>query len=78
MAGGFFRWSWMWGRIAAWFELEPAPFDGIVQPLETQMANDAAIWRRIAEREGLHAAFGFPILLALGLKTSEKRKVFRR
>ncbi|MFC0410202.1 SDR family oxidoreductase [Roseomonas elaeocarpi] len=51
--GDVFRWSWMWGRIANWFGLEPAPFDGTVQPLEAQMANDAPVWRRIAEREGL-------------------------
>ena len=51
--GDIFRWSWMWGRIAGWFGLEPAPFDGTVRPLEAQMAEDAPVWRRIAEREGL-------------------------
>jgi nucleoside-diphosphate-sugar epimerase len=51
--GDVFRWSWMWGRIAAWFGLEPAPFDGTVRPLEAQMAEDAPVWRRIAAREGL-------------------------
>ncbi len=51
--GDIFRWNWMWGRLAAWFGLEPAPFDGTVQPLEAQMAADADTWRRIAEREGL-------------------------
>lgn len=51
--GDVFRWKWMWGRIAAWFGLDPAPFDGTVQPLEVQMAQDAAVWRRIAERDGL-------------------------
>ena len=51
--GDVFRWSWMWSRIADWFGVEAAPFDGSVQPLETQMANDADLWRRIAEREGL-------------------------
>lgn len=51
--GDVFRWSWMWTRIAEWFGLEAAPFDGTVQPLEQQMAEDAAIWRRIAERDGL-------------------------
>jgi hypothetical protein len=43
----------MWGRIANWFGLDAAPFDGTVRPLEQQMANDADLWRRIAEREGL-------------------------
>ncbi|MCU6453443.1 SDR family oxidoreductase [Sphingomonas sp. A2-49] len=54
--GDVFRWSWMWGRIAGWFGLEPAPFDGTVRPLETQMADDAATWRRIAARDGLAEA----------------------
>ena len=51
--GDVFRWSWMWSRIADWFGVEAAPFDGSIQPLETQMANDADVWRRIAERDGL-------------------------
>ena len=51
--GDVFRWSWMWSRIADWFGVEAAPFDGTVVPLEEQMADDAAVWRRIAEREGL-------------------------
>ncbi len=51
--GDVFRWRWMWGRIAEAFGLEPAPFDGEVIPLERQMAEDAPVWRRIAEREGL-------------------------
>ncbi|MFV0622703.1 SDR family oxidoreductase [Sphingomonas sp. ac-8] len=51
--GDVFRWKWMWARIAGWFGLEPAPFDGSVQPLEVQMAGDAPLWRTIAEREGL-------------------------
>ncbi len=51
--GDVFRWSWMWGQIANWFGLEPAPFDGSILPLEQQMAHDAPVWRRIAERDGL-------------------------
>jgi nucleoside-diphosphate-sugar epimerase len=51
--GDVFRWSWMWGRIADWFEIAAAPFDGTVVPLEVQMADDDAVWQRIAEREGL-------------------------
>jgi nucleoside-diphosphate-sugar epimerase len=51
--GDVFRWSWMWERIARWFGLEASPFDGVVRPLEEQMAEDAPFWRRIAEREGL-------------------------
>jgi nucleoside-diphosphate-sugar epimerase len=51
--GDIFRWQWMWSRIAEWFGIEAAPFDGIVRPLEGQMADDAALWRRIAGRDGL-------------------------
>ena len=51
--GDVFRWKWMWGRIAAWFGLEAAPFDGTILPLEQQMADDAPTWRRIADRHGL-------------------------
>lgn len=51
--GDVFRWQWLWGRIAAWFGLEAAPFDGEVLSLERQMADDAATWHRIAERDGL-------------------------
>ena len=51
--GDVFRWSWMWSRIAEWFGVEPAPFDGSVQPLEQQMADDAPLWRTIAARENL-------------------------
>lgn len=51
--GDVFRWQWMWSRIAEWFGIEAAPFDGTPRPLEQQMADDAPLWRRIAEREGL-------------------------
>ncbi len=51
--GDVFRWQWMWGRIADFFGLEPAPFDGTVQKLEHQMAGDADAWRRIATENGL-------------------------
>lgn len=51
--GDVFRWQWMWSRIAAWFGVDAAPFDGTVRPLAQQMADDAPLWRTIAEREGL-------------------------
>lgn len=51
--GDVFRWSWMWSRIADWFGIKAEPFDGVVRPLETQMANDARVWRRIVERYDL-------------------------
>ncbi|QDL94979.1 SDR family oxidoreductase (plasmid) [Paroceanicella profunda] len=51
--GDVFRWSWMWERIAGWFGIDPVPFDGTVRPLESQMADDAPLWREIATKHGL-------------------------
>jgi nucleoside-diphosphate-sugar epimerase len=51
--GDVFRWSWMWSRIAQWFGIEAAPFDGSVQPLEAQMADDAAVWQQLVAEHGL-------------------------
>ena len=51
--GDVFRWSWMWGRIAEWFGIEAAPFDGAPQPLEQQMDGAAQLWSEIAAREKL-------------------------
>ncbi|WP_152046762.1 SDR family oxidoreductase [Aureimonas psammosilenae] len=51
--GDVFRWNWMWARIAEWFGLQPASFEGEGLPLEEQMTDDAPLWRQIAEREGL-------------------------
>ena len=54
--GDVFRWSWMWGRIADWFGIEAAPFDGEPQPLEQQMDGAGPLWAEIAAREGLKEA----------------------
>jgi nucleoside-diphosphate-sugar epimerase len=51
--GDVFRWSWMWGRIAEWFGIQPVAFDGEMAPLEIQMVEDAAIWHDIAAKQGL-------------------------
>jgi len=51
--GDVFRWSWLWGRIADWFGVEAAGFDGTMQPLEPVLAQDAALWREIAQRHRL-------------------------
>ncbi|WP_339842335.1 SDR family oxidoreductase [uncultured Halopseudomonas sp.] len=45
--GDVFRWQWMWMRIADWFGIEAAPFDGTLMPLEQQMADDAQIWEKM-------------------------------
>ncbi|MCJ2033880.1 SDR family oxidoreductase [Methylobacterium sp. J-068] len=51
--GDVFRWSWMWGRIAEWFGLEPAPFDGTILPLERQLEGAEPLWAELAARHGL-------------------------
>jgi len=51
--GDVFRWSWMWGRIAEWFGVQPAPYSGEAMPLEQQMAGATPLWRELAERHGL-------------------------
>jgi nucleoside-diphosphate-sugar epimerase len=51
--GDVFRWSWMWGRLAGWFGVEPVGFDGSVHPLEAEMADKGPVWRAIAARHGL-------------------------
>jgi len=54
--GDVFRWNWLWGRLAEWFGVPAAGFDGTVRPLEAAMANDHALWREIAARHGLAEA----------------------
>ncbi|NYE25289.1 SDR family oxidoreductase [Pigmentiphaga litoralis] len=51
--GDVFRWSWLWPKLAEWFGVEPAGYNGQIQPLETAMAQDAPLWRDIATRHGL-------------------------
>ncbi|MEQ7920149.1 SDR family oxidoreductase [Xanthomonas sp. WHRI 1810A] len=51
--GDVFRWSWMWGQIAEYFDLEAAPYPAQVSPLETQMANDQAVWDTLVAEHGL-------------------------
>ncbi|MGF6272543.1 nucleoside-diphosphate-sugar epimerase [Massilia sp. UYP11] len=51
--GDVFRWSWLWPKLAAFFGVQAAGFNGTIQPLEAAMANDHAVWREIATRHGL-------------------------
>ncbi len=41
--GDVFRWSWLGPKLAGWFGVEAAGFNGSVQPLEAAMADDAAL-----------------------------------
>jgi len=54
--GDVFRWSWLWPKLAGFFGVQAAGFNGTVQPLEAAMANDHAVWREIAARHGLAEA----------------------
>lgn len=52
--GDVFRWRWMWGEIAAFFDLEPAPYPDAPMPLEARFKDLApAQWRQIAAEHGL-------------------------
>lgn len=51
--GDVFRWKWLWHQIADWFEVEASDFDGIIRPLEKEMANDADSWKAIAAKYNL-------------------------
>jgi len=42
--GDVFRWKWLWPRIAAYFNIEAAPYSGTPEPLEGRMADAAPIW----------------------------------
>lgn len=51
--GDVFRWQWLWGRLANWFGVEAAGFDGTIRPLATALEGDRALWREMAQRHGL-------------------------
>jgi nucleoside-diphosphate-sugar epimerase len=51
--GDVFRWQRLWGRLAHWFGVKAAGFDGTVRPLEAEMSGDHGLWREIAQRHGL-------------------------
>ena len=51
--GDIFRWKWMWTRIADYFGLHAADYPSAPSPLESQMADDQAIWSQIAAEQGL-------------------------
>jgi nucleoside-diphosphate-sugar epimerase len=51
--GDVFRWKWMWSRIADYFGIAPAEFDGQTRPLEGRMQHAPAQWREIAARFSL-------------------------
>jgi nucleoside-diphosphate-sugar epimerase len=48
--GDVFRWSRLWKRIAAYFDIEAEGYNNKIKPLELEMANDSDIWKQIAEK----------------------------
>ena len=51
--GDVFRWSRLWKRLAAYFNIEAVGYDNQIRPLEKEMENDAEIWLEIAEKHKL-------------------------
>jgi hypothetical protein len=51
-----FRWKWMWGRIAEYFDLSAANYPASPSPLQKQMAGDQDVWARIVAENGLKEA----------------------
>ncbi|MCX3266048.1 SDR family oxidoreductase [Pedobacter agri] len=46
--GDVFRWSRLWKRLAAYFQIESLGFEGTIFPLEQEMKDDAEVWKKIA------------------------------
>ncbi|MBE7728898.1 SDR family oxidoreductase [Komagataeibacter sp. FXV3] len=54
--GDVFRWKWLWGELAAWFGIDPAPYPGHATSLEHMLADKGPQWADIARRHGLRDA----------------------
>lgn len=54
--GDYFRWSWLWPRIAKWFDVEWIGWDGEVHPLQAEMSDAPEIWAGMVKRYGLKEA----------------------
>jgi nucleoside-diphosphate-sugar epimerase len=51
--GDVFRWNWLWPMLGQYFGVAAEVFDGVVRPLEQQMADAGPVWAEIADRHGL-------------------------
>jgi hypothetical protein len=56
--GDYFRWKYMWPRIAEYFGVEVAPYPGNEQPLAERFKNVGGDWAKIVKKYGLR---DFPI-----------------
>ena len=48
--GELFRWNWLWYKLAEWFGVDAAGFDGTIHSLENELANDGPLWKEIANK----------------------------
>ena len=53
--GDLFRWHRMWGRIADYFDLEPAELPPEPMPLERQMVDAEPIWNAMVQKYALQS-----------------------
>jgi nucleoside-diphosphate-sugar epimerase len=53
--GDVFRWRRMWGVLADGLGVEPAPYRGLANPLEQQMADASPVWTEIVRSHGLES-----------------------
>jgi len=51
--GDVFRWSSLWKKLAAYFDVPAVGFNGTIYPLEQQIAIDGPLWKQIAEKYNL-------------------------
>lgn len=51
--GDFFRWKWLWKKLAESFGIEAIGFDGTIHSLEEQMKDEAVVWKTIAAKYAL-------------------------
>jgi nucleoside-diphosphate-sugar epimerase len=51
--GDLFRWSWLWPRLAEYFEIESAPYSGAPSSLAVRLADGEAIWKSMIDRHRL-------------------------
>jgi nucleoside-diphosphate-sugar epimerase len=51
--GDFFRWKYMWPKIAAAFDLPAAEYPGKATPLQDQMKDASDVWEHLAKKHNL-------------------------
>lgn len=54
--GDYFRWNWLWNKLAAYFGVEAVGYEGAIHTLEKEMQHDAGVWKQIAKKYNLKEA----------------------